>query len=150
MMKTQQRNNMLDQSRPRISSDHAPHRKTPGWGQEVCYWNESNHQNTRRMNNYRNKECPLSTRLQKSTGAHPWVKMLSMGHSGPCWGQMDRVWRNSHRWGTHYLVLRRRLETPVWGGIHCVERSEGSIIICTPISSRPISVQISARPHNII
>ena len=43
------------------------------------------------------------------------------------------------------MVLWRRFETPVWGGIHCVERSEGSIIICTPISSRPISVQISAR-----
>ena len=37
--------------------------------------------------------------------------------------------------------VTRRLETPVWGDIHCTERSG--------ISSRLISIRISARPYNI-
>ena len=96
-------------------------------------------------------ECPLSMCLWKSTGARPWVKMLSMLHHGPGQGQMDRVWRNHLGGGTQKLVLWRRLKTPVWGGIHCMERSYtiGSIISCTPITSRFISIWMSARPHNI-
>ena len=46
--------------------------------------------------------------------AHPWVKTLSMRHPGPCRGQMDKFRRNHHGWRTRDLVLRRRLETPVW------------------------------------
>ena len=38
-------------------------------------------------------------------------------------GQMDRVSRNYHGRGTQDLVLRKRLETLVWVGIHCTERS---------------------------
>ena len=76
--------------------------------------------------------CHLNLRLftkftldmpAENTGAYPWFKTLSMGHPGPCRGQMDRVWRNYHDWGTQDLVLRRRLETPVWVGIYCKERS---------------------------
>ena len=82
-----------------------------------------NHQTAKRRNNIKNMECPLSTYLWKSTGVHPWVKTLLIGHPGPCRDQIDRVWRNYHRWGTQDLVLQRRLKTPVCGGIHCRKRS---------------------------
>ena len=36
---------------------------------------------------------------------------------------MNGVWRNYNRRGTQDLILWRRLKTPVWGGIHCMEKS---------------------------
>ena len=91
----------------------------------------------KRRNNNSNMGCLLSTCLQKSTGAHPWVKMPLMGHPWPCQGQGDRVWRNYHGWGTQTLVLWRRLETRVWGVIQSL----------SPAHSSPTG--FLARPHNI-
>ena len=67
-------------------------------------------------------ECPLSICLRKSTEAHSWAKMLSMGHPRPCRGQMDRIWRNYHGWETQDRVLQRRLKTPLMGGLRPTER----------------------------
>ena len=98
---------------------------------------ENNHQTAKRRNNNRNMECLLSTGLQKSTGAHPWVKTVLMGQPGPCRSQMDRISRNYHRWGTQDLVLQRRLETPVWGDIHGKE----SAALSSPANSSPSGSQ---------
>ena len=76
-------------------------------------------------NNNRNIECLLCTCLRKGPGAHPWLKTPSIGYPRPCWGQMDRVWRNYRGWGTQGLVLWIRLETAVLGGMQCTERSCG-------------------------
>ena len=68
-----------------------------------------------------------------------------MGHLGPCRGQVDRVWKNYHGCGTQDLL---REDWKHQYGVTFIVRKEvvGS---CTPISSRLISIRISARPYNI-
>ena len=74
--------------------------------------------------NYSNTECPLSTCQRKKVQelTHR-VKMPSMGHFGPCRGQMDRSWGNTTDEGHKILYCGKGLKTSGWGGIHCTERS---------------------------
>ena len=65
--------------------------------------------------------------------------------------QFEGLYRKK-RWAVRARGLGRSRRLSVWDGIHLTERScryKGSIISCTSISSRLISIRISARPHNI-
>ena len=65
----------------------------------------------------------LSTCLQKSTEAHPWVKTLSMGYPGPCWGQMDKVWKHYYGWGTQRSGTVEKTQNTSTGWQSLTERS---------------------------
>ena len=138
---------MPDPSRPGSTTTMHPTARLQDGDDKIR--SKNNHQAAKRRNN-RNMDCPLSRRLQQSTGAYPWVKVLSMGHPGPCWGQMDRFWWNYHRWGTQNLVLRVRLITPVWVALIVRKRKHHQLHSHLQHSSPwKVSFQISVRSENI-
>ena len=72
-----------------------------------------------------------------------------MGHLGPCRGQMDRFGETTTDAG--HKIWYYREDSKHQYRVTFIVRKEAvcSIISCTPISSRLISIWISVRPNNI-
>ena len=89
---------------------------------------------------------------------HACGKVQELTHELKCYwwdilGLADVRWTSfgetNHGWGTQYRYCREDSKQQYGVAVIVQREVAGSSIGCTPISSRLISIRISARPHNI-
>ena len=130
-----------------INNGHVSHQLTSGWAWYMCYWSERHHhQDANRGHYHRNMERLHSLCLWQNSGAHPWVETISLGYHRTQWSLVYRTQWDMNREGTQDLVRWRWEETPT---SFVQKEIASSIMSCTPISSRLVSIHISARSHNV-
>ena len=85
---------------------------------------------------------PLSTRLRKSTRAHPGVESVSMGLSCALQRSDGQGLEKLPRMRDTRSSTAEKTRKPTWGGIHCAERNcRASAALPSPADSSPSGSQ---------